>query len=99
MTLEIPDFRAYWTRLSGAAPGGILTRLNAGVPLWGRGMLATYSAMTITVLQYVLAAMALACLVASDVLSWGLSTYVVGLLGAVVGWVAKRPSDLLPPKE
>lgn len=54
--------------------------------------------MTVTVLQYVLAAMALACLVASDVLSWGLSTYVIGLLGGLVGWVAKRPSELLPPK-
>lgn len=52
----------------------------------------------VQIAQYVLAAMALATLVASDVLSWGLSEVLVALLGAIVGLVVKRPSDMLAPK-
>lgn len=54
---------------------------------------------TVQIAQYVLAAMALACLVASEVASWGLSVPLVALLGSLVGLVIKRPSDMLPPKE
>ena len=54
--------------------------------------------MSVTIAQYVLAAMALACLVASEVASWGLSSALVALLGGVVGLAFKRPSDMLAPK-
>ena len=50
------------------------------------------------VLQYVFAVMAVATLVASDVLSWGLSQAVVALLGGIAGLALKRPSDILAPK-
>jgi len=53
----------------------------------------------LVVVQYALAAMALACLVASEVASWGLSSALIALLGGVVGLAFKRPSDMLAPKE
>lgn len=74
---------------------------NAGVPLRGRSTLATFPAeahVTVTILQYALAALAAACLVASEVMHWGLSGATAALLGGFVGLALKRPSDMLAPK-
>lgn len=52
----------------------------------------------VKIAELVLAGLAMGCLVASEALSWGLSSMVAGLLGVLVGLAAKRPSDMLAPK-
>lgn len=53
----------------------------------------------VKIAELVLAGLAMGCLVASEVLSWGISALVAGLLGGLVGMALKRPSDMLAPKE
>ena len=56
-----------------------------------------YSMTTTKYLQYAIGLLAVATMVASEVLSWGLTAPMFALLGSLAGWlVAPRPSDLTP---
>ena len=54
---------------------------------------------TLEILQYVSAMLAMAAMVASFPLEWGLSAEMFGLLGGWTGLMMKRPSDTSTAKK